>query len=42
MIYTVVVKGTPPPDLRCKITEAHAEAIAHKSVRDFSTRNKRS
>ncbi len=27
MIYTVVVKGAPPPDLARKVAEAHAAAI---------------
>ena len=27
MIYSVVVKGAPPPDLARKIAEAHVEAL---------------
>lgn len=27
MIYTVVVKGAPPPDLARKIAQAHAAAL---------------
>ena len=30
MIYTVVVKGTRPPDLARKIAEAHAEAVKYQ------------
>ena len=27
MKYTVVVRGAPPPDLACKIAQAHTEAL---------------
>ena len=30
MTYTVVVKGTPPPDLANKIVEAHVKALKPK------------
>ena len=39
MIYTVVAKGAPPPNLARKIAVAHAEAVARRFASEFCGRS---